>query len=200
MSGSHWSRSSRAASATRARPSSTRTDRTSPRSSSRSAIRTSTPSAASRLPVFRYRQQDSRFEGLEAELEIPLGAGAFTLELTGEYLRGRLEGGGDLPRMPPFGLGAGLRYDEGAWSASLAVNHHFEQDRVAELELPTDAYTLLDADLLFRPGWVGDGVLLFLRGRNLLDEDARLHTSPLKDRLPLPGRSIGAGVRVEFGQ
>jgi iron complex outermembrane receptor protein len=79
------------------------------------------------------------------------------------------------------------------------VSHHFEQDRVAELELPTDAYTLLDADLVFRPGWVGDGVLLFLRGRNLLDEDARLHTSPLKDQLPLPGRSIGAGVRVEFG-
>ena len=42
--------------------------------------------------------------------------------------------------------------------------------------------------------------VLFLRGRNLLDEDARLHTSPLKDRLPLPGRSIGAGVRVEFGR
>lgn len=152
------------------------------------------------LPVYRYQQQDSRFEGLEAEVEIPLGAGAFTLELTGEYLRGRLEGGGDLPRMPPFGLGAGLRYDEGAWSASLALNHHFEQDRVAELELPTDAYTLLDADVVFRPGWVDDGVLLFLRGRNLLDEDARLHTSPLKDRLPLPGRSIGAGVRVEFGR
>jgi iron complex outermembrane recepter protein len=152
------------------------------------------------LPVYRYRQQGSRFEGLEAELEVPLGAGAFTLELTGEYLRGRLEGGGDLPRMPPFGLGARLRYDEGAWSAGLAVNHHFEQDRVAELELPTDAYTLLEADLVFRPGWLGDRVLLFLRGRNLLDEDARLHTSPLKDQLPLPGRSIGAGVRVEFGR
>lgn len=150
------------------------------------------------LPVYRYRQEGSRFEGLEAELEIPLGA-AFTLGLTGEYLSGRLEGGGDLPRMPPFGLGGRLRYDEGAWSASLAVNHHFEQDRVAELELPTDAYTLLDADLVFRPGWLGDGVLLFLRGRNLLDEDARLHTSPLKDQLPLPGRSVGAGVRVEFG-
>ncbi len=152
------------------------------------------------LPVYRYQQQGGRFQGLEAELEIPLGAGAFTLELTGEYLRGRLEGGGNLPRMPPLGLGARLRYDEGPWSASLAVNHHFEQDRVAQAELPTDAYTLFDADLVFRPGWLGDGVLLFLRGRNLLDEDARLHTSPLKDRLPLPGRSIGAGVRVEFGR
>ncbi len=152
------------------------------------------------MPVYRYRQQDSRFEGLEAELEIPLPAPAFTLELTGEYLRGRLEGDGDLPRMPPLGLGARLRFDEGAWSASLALNHHFEQDQVAALELPTDAYTMLDADLVFRPDRFGESVVLFLRGRNLLDEDARLHTSPLKDQLPLPGRSIGAGVRVAFGR
>jgi len=152
------------------------------------------------LPVFQYRQADSRFEGLEAELEIPLGAGPLTLGLTGEYLRGRLEDGGDLPRMPPFGLGARLGYDEGAWSASLSVNHHFEQDEVAEQELPTDAYTMLDADLVYHADWLGEDTVLFLRGRNLLDEDARLHTSPLKDQLPLPGRSIGAGVRVEFGR
>lgn len=151
------------------------------------------------LPVFAYRQRDSRFEGIEAEVEIPIGNAPVTLALTGEYLRGRLEGGDDLPRMPPFGLGARLGYDDGRWAASLSVNHHFEQDRVADLELPTDAYTLLDADVVFHPGWLGDGVTLFLRGRNLLDEDARLHTSPLKDQLPLPGRSIGAGIRVTFG-
>ena len=151
------------------------------------------------LPVYRYRQRDSRFDGVEAELEVPLGAGSYALELTGEYLRGRLADGGDLPRMPPLGLGARLRYDEGAWSASVAVSHRFEQDRVADQELPTDGYTMLDADLVFRPGWMADGVVLFLRGRNLLDEDARMHTSPLKDRLPLPGRSFGGGVRVTFG-
>ncbi len=151
------------------------------------------------LPVFAYRQRDSRFEGVEAEFEIPFGDSPVTLALTGEYLRGRLEGGDDLPRMPPLGLGARLGYDDGRWAASLTVTHHFEQDEVAAFELPTDAYTLLDADLVFRPDWLGDGVTLFLRGRNLADEDARLHTSPLKDQLPLPGRSIGAGIRMTFG-
>jgi iron complex outermembrane receptor protein len=101
--------------------------------------------------------------------------------------------------MPPLGLGARLQYDEGPWSAGLAFSRHFQQDRVAEGELETDAYTMLDADLVFRPDWLANGVVLFLRGRNLLDEDARLHTSPLKDQLPLPGRSIGGGVRVTFG-
>jgi iron complex outermembrane receptor protein len=41
-------------------------------------------------------------------------------------------------------------------------------------------------------------LLAYLRAENLLDEDARRHTSPLKERAPLPGRSIGAGVRLEF--
>ncbi|MDP9198041.1 MAG: TonB-dependent receptor [Pseudomonadota bacterium] len=151
------------------------------------------------LPVFNYRQEDSRFEGFEVELELPLGDGPLALALTGEYVRGKLDESGDLPRMPPLGLGARLAYSDGPWAASLSVNHHFEQDQVTELELPTDAYTMLDADLVFRPDWMGNGLMLFLRARNLLDEDARMHTSPLKDQLPLPGRSIGAGIRIAFG-
>ena len=158
-----------------------------------------TGAEADGLPVFAYRQQDSRFEGLEVEFEFPLGDGPLSLALTGEYVRGRLDEDGDLPRMPPLGLGARLAYDDGRWSAGLVVNHHFKQDKLAELELPTDAYTMLDADLLFRPDWMGNGMMLFLRARNLLDEDARMHTSPLKDQLPLPGRSIGAGIRISFG-
>ena len=41
-------------------------------------------------------------------------------------------------------------------------------------------------------------LLLYLRAENLFDEDARRHTSPLKEFAPLPGRSVGAGVRLEF--
>jgi iron complex outermembrane recepter protein len=71
---------------------------------------------------------------------------------------------------------------------------------VADGELPSDGYAMLDADLLYRPEWFGADTMLFLRARNLLDEDARMHTSPLKDQLPQPGRSIGAGIRIEFGR
>ena len=41
-------------------------------------------------------------------------------------------------------------------------------------------------------------VLVFLRGTNLGDEDARRHTSPLKDLVPLPGRSVSLGLRYDF--
>jgi len=40
--------------------------------------------------------------------------------------------------------------------------------------------------------------LLFLRGSNLLDEDIRQHSSPLKDLVPLPGRSLHFGLRYDF--
>ena len=41
-------------------------------------------------------------------------------------------------------------------------------------------------------------VYVFLRGTNLLDDEIRQHTSPLKDLIPLPGRSVHAGVRFDF--
>ena len=39
----------------------------------------------------------------------------------------------------------------------------------------------------------------WLRASNLLDAEARVHASPLKDLVPLPGRSLRLGVRLEFG-
>ena len=41
-------------------------------------------------------------------------------------------------------------------------------------------------------------LFLFAAGSNLGDEDARRHTSPLKDQVPLPGRSLSLGVRYDF--
>ena len=44
----------------------------------------------------------------------------------------------------------------------------------------------------------GNALELFVDGNNLLDEEARPHTSFLKDLAPLPGRNIAAGVRLFF--
>jgi iron complex outermembrane receptor protein len=39
---------------------------------------------------------------------------------------------------------------------------------------------------------------MFLRGTNLLDEEARRHTSLVKALAPLPGRNFAFGVRAMF--
>ncbi len=151
------------------------------------------------LPVFAFRQNDARFHGLEAQLELSLDAAATTvLTLSGDYVEGRLDAGDDLPRIPPLRLGAELSWTGNAFAAALALRHHLRQDEVAVFETTTGAFTMLDASLSWRPDW-GVDTLLFLKATNLLDEVARVHSSPLKDTVPLPGLSIAAGVRFSFG-
>jgi len=157
-----------------------------------------TGEVADDLPVFQYLQQDARFYGVEAFASLPL-TDEWTLGLFADAVRGELDSGGDLPRMPPLRIGAELAYERAAWRAAVSARHSFEQDRIADYELPTDSYTMLDVELSWRPGGRAEGTLLFLRATNLLDEDARVHSSPLKDEVPLPGRSLSAGLRYSFG-
>ena len=72
-----------------------------------------------------------------------------------------------------------------------------EQDRVAEYELPTDSYQMINAYLSATP-FADRKLRLFLEGRNLNDAEAREHASFLKDLAPLPGRSFRLGVGYKF--
>src|SRR5690606_38464012 len=57
----------------------------------------------------------------------------------------------------------------------------------------------VDASLAWHMDTRGGSALeLFVEGRNLLDEEARVHTSPLKDLAPMPGRGVSFGVRAFF--
>jgi iron complex outermembrane receptor protein len=153
------------------------------------------------LPVAEYVQEDARFSGFEAELELPslpVAGGEIRTRLLADSVRARLDAGGDLPQIPPLRVGAELRYAKNAWSTGLSAHRFSRQDRVSDNELPTAGYTLLGVDASWRLPWNDKSVLVYLRGDNLLDEDARRHTSPLKEYVPLPGRSLGAGVRLEF--
>ena len=58
--------------------------------------------------------------------------------------------------------------------ASISARYHDEQDRVAANELPTDSYTMLNAEVSSR--LLSDKLFVFLRGTNLGDEDARTRT------------------------
>jgi iron complex outermembrane receptor protein len=103
-----------------------------------------------------------------------------------------------LPLIPPLRLGASAALSRGGLELGLTAIWSDRQARLGAGELPTDGFTLLDLDLSYRANLAGRPVLLFMRGSNLLDEDARRHASPLKDYAPLPGRALGAGVRFEF--
>ena len=153
------------------------------------------------LPVFVYLQNGAKFHGFEAELNVPLiddGNRHLGLRLASDYVRAKLDNGEDLPQIPPLRFGAGLHYDQDAWHVGAQAFYYAKQDQVAHNELPTDSFTLAEVDASYRFPVGSTSVFLFLRGTNLLDEDARQHASPLKDIAPLPGRSWHIGARAEF--
>ena len=93
-------------------------------------------------------------------------------------------------------IGAGLHYIQDRFDGSVNITRYDDQDNVAANELPTDGYTMFNAEFSYR--FADPDILVFIRGTNLGDEDARRHTSPLKDIAPLPGRSIRLGMRWDF--
>ena len=178
-------------------------------------------------PVRVWAQADARFHGAEAELDWTFfdnGEDRFGLRLFGDTVRARLAGsgarttdvavphgdhthdyttdialGGNLPRIAPSRIGGEMRWERGPWRASLGAIRYARQDRVARLEEETPGYTLVDAHLTWHLDTRNETAWeLFLDGTNLLDEDARVHTSFLKDYAPLPGRGIAFGVRAFF--
>ena len=153
------------------------------------------------LPVYQYLQGGAKLYGYEAEVIVPLIASTSNelhLRLASDYVRGKLDNGDNLPQMPPLRFGVGLHYEAGAWHAGLDLLRNADQEDVIDNELPTDAFTMLNVDVSYRVPIGKKSALIFLRGTNLLDEDARLATSPLKDVAPLPGRSLHLGVRAEL--
>ena len=104
----------------------------------------------------------------------------------------------NLPRIPTRRIGGRLGYEEGPWSMGLGARHHAKASHLAPEETPTDSYTLVFADLTYHLDIGDSAVELFAIGRNLSDEEARPHTSFVKDLVPLPGRSVELGARVFF--
>jgi iron complex outermembrane receptor protein len=154
------------------------------------------------LPIFAYTQGDADFTGLEAELFVPLladGGHEVDLRLFTDYVRGELATGESLPRLPPLRYGARFEYHNEQLLVGLEATRYADQDDVAPFEEETAGYMLVNADVRWRFGGdAGPGLELFVNASNLGDEEARKHTSFVKDIAPLPGRNYAVGIRSRF--
>ncbi len=152
------------------------------------------------LPVFDFAQADVQFRGMEAEglLELLDQDGKHLhLKVFADFVAAEEDASGEnLPRIPPGRFGLGLHGGWDRFDGSIDTIFAAEQDDVADNELPTSDYTLVNLSLGYT--FANDATYLFLRGSNLLDEDIRQHTSPLKDLVPMPARSIHIGLRHDF--
>ena len=154
------------------------------------------------LLLINYAQSDAHFYGIEAETTYSLGR-FFQADVDGhlsfDSVRASLNNGENLPRMTPKRLGVGMDYYRGNWTGIFDLYHVFDQDKTSPLETGTDGYNLLEASVSYLiSSRTGGEYVLSLRGRNLLDEEVRVHTSFLKDVAPLPGRAFIISLRATF--
>lgn len=152
------------------------------------------------LPVFRYFADNATFKGFEAQVEAEIfQAGAFDVhaDVAVDYVRAKTESG-DLPRIPPFSGVFGLEAKSAFADLRGEIEYAGKQESIAAFELPTESYTLYNAYLTLRPFHETSGLAVRVAATNLSNEDARLHTSFLKDVAPLPGRNVKIALTGKF--
>lgn len=154
------------------------------------------------LPVLKSAQANAVFRGFEAQTVFPLMEnryGALDLTLFSDYTRGSFEQGGDVPRLPPLRYGLQLGYEKNDWSTEARLTRGEAQTRAGENQSNTPGYLLLNLGAQYRLAGFHDAeVMLFARGKNMLNETIRNSTSYLRNFAPEPGRSAEIGIRVSY--
>ncbi|WP_417316777.1 TonB-dependent receptor [Emcibacter sp.] len=154
------------------------------------------------LEVFQFRQDDATFWGFEAEAAYKIWEQAdqsLSIDVMADYVRAKLDDDlGDLPRIPPFRIGFGADYASEYIDGRAEVRFVSEQDRISEHELPTEGYTEINLEASWKPMGNAEDLAVRLQVQNLTNAERRLHTSFLKDLLPLPGRNFRLSVNFGF--
>lgn len=150
------------------------------------------------FPCYQYAQADARTYGFEAEASATVarwGESRLTLDAAADYVRARIVGEGPAPLIPPLRLQGGAEIANSRWTGRAEIEHGFAQNRIAELETRTPAYTLVNASLSFRPFESRD-TRLTLSANNIFDTVVRRAASVMKDYAPLAGRDIRVTLRM----
>ncbi|WP_372783398.1 TonB-dependent receptor [Litorivivens sp.] len=153
------------------------------------------------VQVANFQQRNAAFTGYEFQVGLPLNLVHRNLsaELFSDYVRARFtEGNGYVPRIPAQRYGTALHYHAGKWSTHVRVSQVREQDKFADGESATDGYTLVELAGDYHLTLNNVEMTLFVKARNVLDEEIRSHTSLLKNYAPEAGRNIESGIRLSF--
>ncbi len=152
--------------------------------------------------IYDYLQEDAKFYGVEFESSFhltDLGPGALALDLRGDAIRGDFDDSGDVPRLPPVRVGARLSWTGDAFGTWVSVLNAGDQDRPGDFETETDGYTRWDIGADYRFTFAHERELLvFMKWKNITDEEIRLSTSFLRNYAPEAGQSVAAGIRFSF--
>jgi len=154
------------------------------------------------LKELLYRQTSATFRGAEGRASFPLlehASGMLKIRLLADYVRAELsEGGGNVPRMPPWHVATGLDWNSPSFEAGFTFRYSGAHTETAFAETPTGGFLNLDVNATWRPIASNRNVSLTVVGRNLTDSAQRNSVALNKDLVLLPGRDVRALFRVAF--
>jgi iron complex outermembrane recepter protein len=154
------------------------------------------------LPRYDFTSVPADFFGSEVKVNcqfVDTPVSKFGLEWFGDFVRAsNTDTSEALPRISPGRIGAALHGLESGWTWRLDATYHLAQNHTAPDETRTAGFTMVGASLTrpFKFAQI-DGQFT-LRAINLLDQEARNASSFIKAALPMPGRGVEAGLRLNF--
>jgi iron complex outermembrane receptor protein len=150
------------------------------------------------LAIVEFVGADSLLQGIEAHADFQFPRG-FALEVGADYVRAAVKATDEpLPRIPPFRVRGGLRYQRNAFQTGGEVVAAASQDRVSAVEDPTAGYALLK--LFASYSFVSGGATSTITGRldNATNELYQNHLSLIKQLVPEMGRSFKLLYNLKF--
>ena len=135
------------------------------------------------LAVSQFTPADAVFRGFELDIGKSLGQWKnwdITTDASLEYVDANLKNisPSTLPRIPPLGVTLGISAENELWNIRTELEYAAKKSKLAAGELPSEHYMLVNAFLGYT---VSDNMTLRLSALNLTNQDARQHTSFLKE-------------------
>lgn len=159
--------------------------------------------AGPEIQDYAYQQERALLYGGEIdsneEIIHDFAGGSWWLNSGADIVIGRNRSTGHyLPRMPAPRVTLGLEYQRDRLTADIEIEKYFEQHRTAPGEARTEGFHLLNLGAMYEVPRSAQNYRFYVRAKNLLNQEGRLHTSYLKEIAPLPGRNFMAGVQALF--
>jgi iron complex outermembrane receptor protein len=152
------------------------------------------------LDVFQFTAQDARFKGFEVQGGADIATfGTFDVSVDGlvEYVRAETDSG-NLPRIPPLAVLGGIEAESDSFKFRAELDYAAEQTDISEFELATEEYALTNLFVTWKTQVQDAPIRVSVSLMNAFDQEARQHTSFIKDSVPLPGRNLRFSIGTRF--
>ncbi len=149
-----------------------------------------------------YTQVGAEFWGAEAKSTVAMLTnehGTLNAEMMADYVRAKTTDGDNLPRIPPYHVGAGVSWIAEHIDTGVFAKYTGERTDVAFAETPTSGFVSVDAHLGWSPSRSArPGLEVALVGHNLTNSTQRNAIALNKDEVVLPGRDIRLTLSASF--